>query len=196
MDARQRRTYARLATAILTLASDGPVDDVSVSQLAATTGVHRSTVYEYADSPVQLLARILGDELDALRAAHLVGVTPQSAEAAIAAVTRDVLRHVDEHDAIYARGLGEESGAASLHALLSEHFRGSIRLLLDQHSVDVPARTDLDREMIGRYLADGIIGVIAVWLTTPRPRDIDSVLELLTTMTPDWWPGGPGMREA
>ena len=90
---------------------------------------------------------------------------------------------------IYRRGLGAQSGAASLHAMLSEHFQGSVELLLEQHSLVVPASDDTDRRAIARWLADGTIGAIDVWLTRPRPRDVDAFLALVGRLTPAWWPG-------
>ncbi|MGO4593198.1 TetR/AcrR family transcriptional regulator [Leifsonia sp. 2TAF2] len=194
MDARQQKTLTRLSATILDLASRMPVTDVTVSALAAAAGVHRSTVYEYASSPADLLERVLRAELDALRAEHLIDVEPPDAAAAVVAVTRAVLRHVDHYDVIYRRGLGAESGTASLHAMLSEHFQGSINLLLEQHSVVVPARDEIEREAISRYLADGTIGAIDAWLTRPRPRDVDAFLSLVRRLTPAWWPGTGGVE--
>ncbi|MFF1635120.1 TetR/AcrR family transcriptional regulator [Leifsonia sp. NPDC058248] len=190
MDARQQRTLARLSEVILDLATESPVTEVTVSRLASTAGVHRSTVYTYASSPVELLHRVLRGELDALRDQYLVDIAPADAVAAIRGVTRAVLHHVDQHDEVYRRGLGEDSGSASLHALLSEHFQGSIALLLEQHSVEVPAADTAERRMIGRYMADGIIGAIAVWLDGEPPRDVDALLDLLTRVAPAWWPAG------
>ncbi|SDH50368.1 DNA-binding transcriptional regulator, AcrR family [Leifsonia sp. 98AMF] len=194
MDARQQKTLARLSATILDLASRGPVSEVTVSALAAAAGVHRSTVYEYAPSPAALLESVLRSELDALRTEYLVDVEPSDAGAAVVGVTRAVLRHVDDHDIIYRRGLGTESGAASLHAMLSEHFQASIDLLLDQHSLVVPADDDVERRAIARYLADGTIGAIDVWLTRPRPRDVDAFLALVGRLTPAWWPGSGGSQ--
>jgi len=194
VDARQQKTLARLSATILDLASRGPVSEVTVSALAAAAGVHRSTVYEYAPSPAALLESVLRSELDALRTEYLVDVEPSDAGAAVVGVTRAVLRHVDDHDIIYRRGLGTESGAASLHAMLSEHFQASIDLLLDQHSLVVPADDDVERRAIARYLADGTIGAIDVWLTRPRPRDVDAFLALVGRLTPAWWPGSGGSQ--
>ncbi|WP_431277787.1 TetR/AcrR family transcriptional regulator [Leifsonia poae] len=188
MDARQQKTLARLGDTVLALASAGPITDVTVSRLATEAGVHRSTVYTYASSPVELLQLVLRRELDELRHDYLVGISAENAGAAIDGVTRAVLRHVDEHATIYRRGLGEESGSASLHALLSAHFQGSIELLLDQHSVELPAADATERRMLARYLADGIIGAIDIWLEGEEPRDVDGLLALLARVTPAWWP--------
>ena len=188
LDARQEKTLARLSAAVLALAAERPITEATVSGLASAAGVHRSTVYEYAASPAALLQRVLRAELDELRVAYLVDVAPDDAAAAISGVTRAVLRHVDEHDAVYRRGLGPDGAEAGLHAMLSEHFQGSIELLLDQHSVSVPAADELERRAIERYLADGIIGAIEVWLTRRRPRDVEALLALLERLTPPWWP--------
>lgn len=196
MDARQQKTYARLRATVLDLATRGPITDVTVSSLAAAAGVHRSTVYEYAASPVHLLEQVLRAELDALRSEYLVDVEPEDAAAAVVGVTRAVLRHIDERDAVYRRGLGADSGAASLHPLLSEHFQASIELLLEQHSVVVPAEDDIERHAVARYLADGTIGAIDVWLTRPRPRDVDAFLALVGRLTPAWWPGSAASEGA
>jgi AcrR family transcriptional regulator len=187
LDARQERTLARLSAAVLALAAEGPIGEVTVSRLATTAGVHRSTVYEWAASGSVLLQRVLRAQLDELRAAYLVGVAPGDAAAAIGGVTRAVLQHVDEHDAVYLRDFAAETGGG-LRAMLSEHFQGSIELLLEQHSVTVPARDDLERRAIERYLADGIIGAIDVWLSRPRPRDVEALLALLERLAPTWWP--------
>ncbi|HEY8282201.1 MAG TPA: TetR/AcrR family transcriptional regulator [Leifsonia sp.] len=195
MDARQEKTTARLREAVLALATAGPITEVSVSRLAQTARVHRSTVYAYASSPVELLQSVLRAELDELRSAYLVDVAPEDALTAITGVTHAVLEHVDEHDSIYRRGLGADSGSASLHALLSEHFQGSMELLLDQHSVTVPASDDQERRMIARYVADGIIGAIDVWLNGPAPRDVERLFGLLSRVMPPWWPGAVTGRE-
>jgi len=188
LDARQEKTLARLSAAVLALAAERPIADVTVSGLASAAGVHRSTVYEYAASPAALLQRVLRAQLDELRAAYLVDVAPDDAATAISGVTRAVLQHLDEHDAVYRRGLGAEGAEAGLHAMLSDHFQGSIELLLAQHSVSVPAADELERRAIERYLADGIIGAIEVWLTRPGPRDVEALLALLERLAPPWWP--------
>jgi AcrR family transcriptional regulator len=188
VDARQEKSTARLRAAILDLATAGPVTAVTVSRLATVAGVHRSTVYTYAASPVELLEDVLRAELDALRASYLVDVEPADAAAAITGVTRAVLEHVDRYDAIYRRGLGPDSGSASLHAMLSEHFQGSIELLLDQHSVALPVADADERRAVSRYIADGTIGAIDVWLDRPRPRDVEAFLALVGLAAPSWWP--------
>ena len=67
MDKRTARTAAALRTAILALAAEQDVTRLTVSAVAARAGINRVTFYDHASSPSELLARVLGAELDAIR---------------------------------------------------------------------------------------------------------------------------------
>lgn len=185
MDARTRRTRERLSAAILKLTAERDAGSVSVSELAREAGVHRSTVYEHAESPAALLRLVLRGELDEIRARHLVDIPENSTSEALEATTRDVLRHVEAHEAVYARALGADDDAA-LHIMLSSHFRGSSMLLFESGAVTPPE--GVDPVMVARFLADGTAGAIDVWLRTPSPRDHDAFLTAYRLLLPEWWP--------
>lgn len=190
-DARQRRTRAALYAAVLELAAERGPAEISVTALAERAGVHRSTVYEHGGSPLGVLQRALAEELDTLREAHLRDVPPERVAAALRGVTLGVFAHVDHYAAVY-RKLDAASGA-TLHAFLSEHFQTSTRMLLAQSSLAVPfevagvshARVE---DAAVRYIADGVVGLIAVWLNDPEPRDPQVALSLLEHLMPSWWP--------
>jgi AcrR family transcriptional regulator len=192
MDARQRKTRAALATAVLELSSERSIAEVTVSQIAALAGVHRSTFYEFAGSPIDLLQTVLRSELDTVRERYLVDVDPTRVSRAIVDTTDAVLEHVEQHEAIYRRGLGNGSGGGSLHELLSAHFEQSTRLLLAQHSIRIPdvpgVEAETVRDAVARYVADGTVGAIEVWLRTPVPRDRAAFLRLFSVLVPGWWP--------
>jgi len=190
-DARQRRTRAALYQAVLALAADGDPAEISVTALAASAGVHRSTVYEHGGSALGVLQRALAEELDALREVHLRDVPPERTPDALRLVTLGVFAHVDRHAAVY-RNLDAASGA-TLHAFLSDHFQTSTRLLLAQSSLELPFQvegvpTDRIEDATVRYLADGVVGLIAAWLHQPEPRDPQVALALLGHLMPAWWP--------
>lgn len=188
---RQRRTRAALYAAVLELAAQGDPAEISVTALATRAGVHRSTVYEHGGSPLGVLQRALAEELDALREAHLREVPPEWVGAALRGVTLGVFAHVDHYAAVY-RNLDAASGA-TLHAFLSEHFQTSTRMLLAQSSIAIPFEVEgLDSRHVEagavRFIADGVVGLIAVWLHEPEPRDPQVPLALLGHLMPDWWP--------
>lgn len=191
VDARQRRTRAALYAAVLELAAERDPGEISVTALADRAGVHRSTVYEHGGSPLEVLQRALAEELDVLREAHLRDVPPERVGEALRQVTLGVFAHVDHYAAVY-RNLDEASGA-TLHAFLSEHFQTSTRMLLSQSSLAIPFEVDgVDRRHLEdaavRYIADGVVGIIAVWLQEPEPRDPHVQLALLGHLMPSWWP--------
>ena len=188
MDARQRKTRALLFAAVLELAARGPVENVTVTDIARRASVHRSTFYEHAASPAELLRAALGAELDAVREQYLVGAP--DVPAAVLDVTRAVLLHVSEHADVYRLGLATSSGA--LHDLLSEHFQESMRLLLAS-GLEFPLAVDglpealVDASAI-RFVADGTVGAIAVWVRDSTVRDPDAFLALFAQLVPAWWP--------
>lgn len=191
MDARQRRSQQRLYAAVLRLATERPVADLSVTAVAAEAGVHRSTFYEHASSPAGLLQAALVTELDELRSRLLADEGGDVARA-VTEVTYEVLRHVARHADVYRRGLGVGSGSGSLHAMLSEHFRETSRRLLELARVDirvpVPGVPDeLVADLATRFLADGTVGAIDGWLDLPEPRAEDFMRAYLGLL-PAWWP--------
>ncbi len=191
MDARQRRTRERLHAVVLELACEQPVTDLSVTQVAAAAGVHRSTFYEHASSPVDLLQQALLADLDRIRD-ELLADTTTRVDQAVTRTTEAVLLHVERHAEIYRRGLGEGSGAASLHAVLSGHFLATSRRLRELARVDVRVPVDgvpddAVADAAARFIADGTVGVIEGWLDAPEPR-VEDFMRVYVRLLPDWWP--------
>jgi len=187
MDARWQRSRSKLTTAVLALASTQSADNLTASSIAAHAGVHRSTFYEHATSPMDLLQSALSEELDAIRARYLDNAGPDDAMTAVTNATVDVLIHADRHAAIYRAGL-----KLSLHSMLSEHFQESTRVLLRHGAIQIPGDADAPgvAASVARFFADGTVGIIAVWLDGSEPRDPLAPLRLLGNLTPSWWPVG------
>jgi len=197
MDKRQIKTRARLFASILELAAARPVGDLTMSEIANHADVHRSTLYEHATSPTDLLQSALRAELDAIRHRYLDEVTDVAA--AVSATTRAVLQHIDDHSVIYVRGLGSGSESASLHPMLAHHFQESTRLLFEQHALELPfavasVPVDTVAQAAAHYVANGTVGAIEVWLDTPEPRDAESFLEVIGHLVPAWWPTAGNSR--
>jgi AcrR family transcriptional regulator len=193
MDARRRRSRDRLHRAVLELARDTPVADLTVTQLAEAAGVHRSTFYEHTPSPDDLLRDALLAELDELRAGLLDD--PGDTDAAVREVTRRVLERIRTHAPIYRRGLARDSGRGALHGMLSEHFlessrrlirAGRLRLLLH-----VPGVPDEDvTDTAARFVAQGTVGAIQGWLELPGEPEVAVFEELYRALVPGWWVQG------
>ncbi|MCS5715785.1 TetR/AcrR family transcriptional regulator [Herbiconiux sp. CPCC 205716] len=200
MDARHRRSRAKLAEAVLRLASERPIDEVTASEIASAAGVNRSTFYAHAASPLALLESVLREELDALRDRHLASVPRAVAAEAVTAVTLAVLENIESHATIYERGLladeqGGHSGETSLRPMLAAHFEESSRQLLAQHalfpSTEDEAADPLLATMVGPFVANGSVGAIAAWLEQPEPRDPEAFLRSYRRLVPSWFPLAP-----
>jgi AcrR family transcriptional regulator len=185
MDSRQIKTRTKLASVVLALASERPASEITASEIAKAAGINRSTFYQHATSPVGLLEGVLRDELDEIRDHYLgeadLETGPQASEA-IERVTIAVLEHVDSHDAIY-----------TLQPLLSQHFAGSIELLLERHALTVPQSSGIlpvgfVADAAARFIADGTVGALEVWLSTPAPRSTEAFMSAYRVFLPSWWP--------
>jgi AcrR family transcriptional regulator len=191
MDARLRRSQERLHAAVLRLAGERPVADLSVTEVAAAAEVHRSTFYEHAESPGALLEAALVAELDRMRA-DLLAATDPDVSRSVGETTRAVLDHVARYAEVYRRGLGAGSGGASLHPMLSGHFRETSRRLLADGRVTIEVGVDgvaddLVADVAIRFIADGTVGVIEAWLEQPE-LTVDDVLRTYEALLPAWWP--------
>jgi AcrR family transcriptional regulator len=196
MDSRQIKTRAKLASVVLALASERPASEITASEIAIAASINRSTFYQHSTSPVALLEGVLRDELDEIRDRYLGAAdleTAAQASEAIERVTVAVLEHVDSHAAIYTRGLGEGSGSASLQPLLSQHFAASIEMLLERHAFTVPESSSVPpagfvADAAARFIADGTVGALDVWLSTPAPRSTEAFMRAYRVFLPSWWP--------
>lgn len=160
-----------------------------MTAIAQAAGVHRSTVHEHGATPGDLLRQALVAELDALRA-DLLDDPARAVREAMDEVTGRVLDHVRRHAAIYRRGLAS-SGDGSLHAMLSEHFLGSIRSLDRQGRLRWPGSVrglpaEQVKDAAARFVAQGTVGAIHGWLAQPDPS-VRSFLALYAELVPDWW---------
>ena len=193
MDARQRRSRERLHRAVLDLAVDASVAELSVTAVADAAGVHRSTFYEHAASPGDLLRAALTAELDELRERYLAD--PDAGPEAVAEVTEAVIRHVASYAAVYRRGLAPDAGPGSLVTTLAEHFLASGRLL-QERGIGLGPRVpglapEVTSEAAAGFVAFGTVGAIRAWLEQPEPRDPATFMGLDAALLPSWWLGAP-----
>jgi AcrR family transcriptional regulator len=191
MDARQVRTRARLHAAVLSAARDTPVAELSVTALARAAGVHRSTFYEHAASPGDLLRQALLAELDELRA-DLLRSPDVDTDEAVAETTRRVLEHVREHAPIYRRGLAADAGPGSLDGMLGDHFLESSRQLLRAGRVHLPLHVegvaDGDvADVAARFVSRATVGAIQGWLDLAGDPDVELFHSVYAVLLPSWW---------
>ena len=177
LDVRFRRTRSRLQEAVLRLAGERPVEEISVADLVRAARVNRATFYNHAQNPSDVLAQALYTDLDRIRAEWL-------AETALPHLpTREswqraahlLLDHLDRHDAVYTRGLTGARPSAVLHQLLVNHFAVTLRALIERNpSLPLPGQAGPGAwraEAYSSFVAHGEVGIVAAWMSLPLPRE-------------------------
>jgi AcrR family transcriptional regulator len=191
VDARILHTTAALREAILRLAADRPVSEITVADVTRAAGINRATFYSHAVSPGSLLADVLTPELDRIRqddADERRAAAARGADAAeFTAITRRginaVVEHVTTHRDIYGKALPDPNDA-SLHRLLVEHFTVSSALHIRE--LDAARRPELLDDVAAGFVAQGFVGAIEAWLAGPR-RSRKALVETITLSFPAWW---------
>jgi AcrR family transcriptional regulator len=165
MDPRTERTRRSLQEALLALARERELDDISVGDIAERAGVNRSTVYQHYTDKETLLA----DALDAAAeeaGADLPELVDYPADPPQALL--GYLEHLDANATLYRRLLGERGSAvavARLRARLEELVVAGI-----SRSGAAGLFADLPRDVVAAGLAGSVLGVLHTWLDRdPRP---------------------------
>ena len=122
-DPRITRTDQALAQAIVELAAQRPVSQITVAELADRAGVTRATFYNRYTSPLELLIQVLyadlerGHRLEEARRAE----GGYSAAQLLRLATGDVADHVERFMAVYRHALHDPADGGVYQALV-RHF--------------------------------------------------------------------------
>lgn len=186
-DARIERTRARLADAVLSLAAERDITSASVSELTRRAGINRSTFYEHARTPVELLTRVLSCELDEVRRRGMAQLERDGL--LLRDLTRstlhEIFEHVVKHEAVYG-GDGRASSKYALRVVLAEHIEQSILTIFHEGFVSPPMPGPEAAALYAAYLAHGATGAVEAWLHLPAPRDERMLLAAIEAMYPPW----------
>ncbi|GAB2875656.1 TetR/AcrR family transcriptional regulator [Streptomyces mayteni] len=198
LDVRVLRTRARLFEAVVRLASEQRVEDISVADLVRAARINRTTFYKHAASPAEVLAQVLYAELDQVRVGWLADVTAGELPVDVVweRASHALLDHLERYDPVYTTGLvGRRS--AILHNLLVDHFAASVRTLLDHHPGLLPAGEGPASWRVAAhsdFLAHGETGLVEAWLSLPAPRDRRLFVSAASAALPPWLASAPRPR--
>lgn len=186
-DPRFIRSQHKLYKAIIELASETPLEDVTVTAIANRAEVHRSTVYEHATSAAQLLRQAIHQELDVLHTEHgLNGAGNNSLESSIA----EILKYLEERQSLFQQ-MNDETGA-EIRDILRSHFIQSLNKIFDSGSIQIPkTKTQIPHEALTHFtvfaIADMHVGIFAAALQMDEEyRSADVVSEMIRITSPYW----------
>jgi AcrR family transcriptional regulator len=188
-DARIVNTQNALREAVLRLASEKPISDVTVAELTRAAGISRVTFYDHYATPFDVLVAVIRVEFDELR--RLDAVERASGLPGLEVETRSIARlaeHIVEYRDVYERALLGGT-RMSLHYIMSDYFT---QAQLDYlAAAQPPAKPEaITHPAAARYVAHGMTGAVEEWLERALVTGEFPVSELaitVTAMRPSWW---------
>jgi AcrR family transcriptional regulator len=164
MDVRIARTRAGLQDALLELARERPLDEITVADIADRAGVNRSTFYQHYDDKDSLLADAIDDVLSTAQPG-LVDIQPHTAAPPERLLT--LLRHIEHNAALYRMVLGD-NGSAPVMARVRERIQAIVAEGVSKKNE--PGFEGIPVEVIAAGIAGTAFGVVRAWLASdPRP---------------------------
>jgi AcrR family transcriptional regulator len=174
MDPRASRTRVSLQNALLELARERSLDEISVADIVERAGVNRSSFYQhYADKEI-LLSEALEAEVADL--SGTLRVAPPTDGTTIPRELYLYLAHIADNAAVYRRVLGEHGSP-----LVASRLRGQIEhVVRDAVPVAKPdAFPGLPLDIVAAGIAGSAFGVLIAWLARDPLPDVDTAAEWL-----------------
>lgn len=184
-DPRITRTAYAFEQAVVELAAQRPVSQITVAELADRAGMTRATFYNRYSSPLELLIQVLqadlerGHRLEEARRAD--GRYP--AEQLLRLATTDVADHVERFLAVYQHARHDPADEGVYEALV-RHFAdyGVAFIARSTH----PGLPDANHQVMAQFVAHGFAGAIRAWLGDDSLTKADLV-EAAVACAPAWW---------
>lgn len=186
MDPRVARTRQSLQDALLALAREHPLDEITVGDIAEHAGVNRSSFYQHYSDKETLLADALEQALDEVSDQLFARGAPSPA--GMPGELQSYLRHLAANASLYRRVLGEHGSA-----VVTERLRRRVERIVSDAvgQSDASAFAGIPLDVVAAGLAGTAIGVITAWLShEPLPRVEVAADWLWRVLT------GPGAFEA
>ena len=185
IDPRIVRTAQACMGAIVELAAERPISQVSIADLAERAGVTRATFYNHYDNPLEVLLQVLIADLE--RAHELEetrrGEGGYSAEEMLRLSIIDVADHIERFEAVYRLAV-DDPGDGGVYDALVHHFA--------EYAIDFIARCthpDLphsNHDVLAQFVAHGFAGALRAWLSDGSVTK-DDLIAATAACAPVWW---------
>jgi AcrR family transcriptional regulator len=176
-DRRVARTRLALRDAMLHLLKDRGWDELGIQEICEQANIGRSTFYIHYRSKEDLLSEGLNDLQDALAAAPLIASKKQPLP-----FVKGLLEHMAEQRQVFRSVIGRRSGQGVERRFLQMVCQ---LITLELEKRKLPKRRV---HMLARYLAGGIVEVMAWWVDQPRAPPLDELESTIQNLAAaiDW----------
>jgi AcrR family transcriptional regulator len=185
VDPRVVRTTQACRVAIVELASERPVSQIAIADLADRAGVTRATFYNHYASPLELLIEVL---LTDLECAHCHEEERRakgdlSAGEMLRLSIVDVADHIERFAAVYRQAVDDPADGGVYEALVRHFTQYAVAFIARCAHPDLP---DANHDVIAQFLAHGFAGAIKAWLSNTSVSKTDLV-DAAVACAPLWW---------
>jgi len=184
-DPRITRTTRAFEQAIVALAAQRPVSQITVAELADRAGVTRATFYNRYTSPLDPLIQVLDRDLERTHGLEQARRAQggHSATQMLRLATGDVVDHVERFKDIYKHALRDPSDRGMYLALV-RHFTGyGLDFIARSAHPDLPAA---NHQILAAFVAHGFAGAIEAWLGDETLTKED-LIHAAVACAPAWW---------
>lgn len=161
VDPRALRTRSRLQEALLALARERPLDEVTIGDIATRAAVNRSSFYQHYPDKETLLADALDAQATAA-GADLSDMTLTDVGTDPPAALLRYFRHIAENAAVYRQALGG-AGVPGPAAQLRHRLQTIIAGTTEAFGIG-EADTGVPLDVFAAGFAGSLLGVAAAWL--------------------------------
>ncbi len=180
-DARILRTRAALHKAITDLATQKPVGEITVSELAESAGINRVTFYKHYTTPAEALADALYSELSEV----CRGGAPAPEIDAFTHCIYTALDHLEERRDLYTIAFSDQVDG-TIPMMLSRFLTEVAETYLTKRRKRKPAVPDVDLDVAAAFLANGATGAIRIWILE-GDMSRERFFENLPLLLPAWF---------
>ena len=183
-DPRIVRTAQACGMAIVELASEQPISQITVADMAERAKVTRATFYNHYASPLELLIQVL---LADLERAHLEEERRADGGLSAAEMLRlsivDVADHIERFEAVYRQSVHDPADGGVYEALVRHFTDYAVAFIARCTHPDLP---DTNHNVVAQFVAHGFAGAIKAWLSDNSVTKKDLV-NAAAACAPVWW---------
>jgi AcrR family transcriptional regulator len=184
-DPRSVRTATACEVAIVELASEHPISQVTIADLADRAGVTRATFYNHYASPLELLIGVLVADLE--RVHRLEDARRMQGGRTAAEMLRlsiaDVADHIERFMPVYQHAVHDPADGGVYEALVRHFTDYAVAFLAVCTHPELP---DANHDVIAQFVAHGFAGAIKAWLSDASVTKSDLV-HASVAAAPAWW---------
>jgi AcrR family transcriptional regulator len=184
-DPRIVRTAQACERAVVELASQAPVSQITVAQLADRAGVTRATFYNHYATPLEVLLQVLMRDLEDAHQLEEHRRTDGDYTSAqrLRLTIVDVADHIERFKSLYQLALRDPADTA-VYAALVHHFNDYALTFIERsENPDLP---DANRQVVAEFVANGFAGAIKAWLSDDTVTK-DDLVDAAFACAPAWW---------